>query len=227
LIFVVALTSGLALAAVSSLTVYALVSDPAGSSGPGSASSPAPGPGPGPGPDGGSPAPGPSTPDGSVSIDFPDGTTATFVVPAGMHHEADQDDDGHVALAADGDSAAYLDLYTDETTGSKARDLRLTAAQDQTDDRNHGNTAGSITYRSVGGHSAAQYRLTHHDDNGSFDALVTVILVGHETIGLYWSDDSQDFNASVGQRTEAAVLHSFQVAGGDNAASTVSNWSMT
>jgi hypothetical protein len=211
LIVTVALVSGLALGAASSLGVYAL-----GSADPAESSSQASGPG------GGGPNPGPSTPGGSLSIDFPDGTTATFVVPDGLHHDADQDDDGHVALAGDGDSAAYLDVYTDETTGSKARNLPLTAAQAQTDDRNHGNTAGAITYRSVGGHQAAQYRLTHHDDDGSFDALVTVILVGQETIGLYWSDDSDDFAATDGQRNEAAVLHSLRVSGGDGSANTAS-----
>jgi hypothetical protein len=166
----------------------------------------------------GSPAPLPTSGSGgsgrSVSIDFPDGTTGHFTVPAGLHHRPDEDDAGHVALAADGSGATFLDLYTDETTASKAHDLALTAAQEATDDRNHGNTTGSISFHAVGGHHAAQYRLTRHDGHGSFAALVTVVLVGHEDIGLYWSDDAQHFTAASAQAGEAALLRSMRVAPG-------------
>jgi hypothetical protein len=152
--------------------------------------------------------------DGTLQIDFPDGSTGTFAVPAGLHHDQADDDDGHVALESDGDDAAYLDVYTDETTASQARDLHLVAAQNATDDRNHGNKTTAITYGTVGGHQAAQYRFSHHDGNGTFDGLVTVVLVGNEQISLYWSDDVNDFSANTGQLASAAVLHSLQVSDG-------------
>ncbi len=209
------LAGGLLLSGVTAGGVLAVV-EVAGSSGPSDTSS-----GSGGAPD--LPAPSPSSspgsgrasgPGSSVTIDFPDGTTGRFAVPAGLHHQPDEDDAGHVALAADGDGAAYLDLYTDETTASKAHDLALTAAQEASDDRNHGNTTSSISLHTVGGHRAAQYRLSRHDGNGSFDALVTVVLVGHEDIGLYWSDDAQHFTAASGQRAAAALLSSMRITAG-------------
>jgi hypothetical protein len=209
LVVVAGVLSGVVLAAGSTAGVVLIAtSDTSPSSGSGSSSS---GPIPLPG---ASPRSGQS-PDGTARIDFPDGSTGTFAVPSGLHHDTADDDDGHVALAADDDSAAYLDLYTDETTASQARDLHLAATQDATDDRNHGNKTGAITYRTVGGRAAAQYRFSHQDGSSTFDALVTVVLVGNEQISLYWSDDADDFNAGTAQRSSAAVLTSLHVSGGD------------
>jgi hypothetical protein len=209
-IIAVGLAVGLLLGAVTTAGALVLVgiarSTPSGGAAQ-TQDSPAPLPTPGSGGSGGSGS-------RAVSIDFPDGTTGRFTVPAGLHHQPDEDDAGHIALAADDGGAAYLDLYTDETTASKAHDLARTAAQEATDDRNHGDTTGSISIHTVGGHRAAQYRLTRHDGNGSFDALVTVVLIGHEDIGLYWSDDAQHFTAAGAQAAEAALLRSMRVTSG-------------
>ena len=49
------------------------------------------------------------------------------------------------------------------------------------------------------------------DGSGTYDGLVTIVLVGNEQISLYWSDDVDEFSASAGQQASAAVLHSLQV----------------
>jgi hypothetical protein len=215
MIVVVGVVSGIVLAGASTGAIGLAASSDDTPSSSSSASAPA-----GPSPRSSSPGGTSSQPDdGTLQIDFPDGSTGTFAVPHGLHHDQADDDDGHVALESDGDDAAYLDVYTDETTASQARDLHLVAAQDATDDRHHGNKTTAITYHSVGGHQAAQYRFSHHDGNGTFDGLVTVVLVGDEQISLYWSDDVDDFSANTGQLASAAVLDSLQVSDGGDSSS--------
>jgi hypothetical protein len=213
-IVIVGVVSGIVLAGGSTVALGLAASSDDTPSSSSSASAPAD-----PSPGSSNPGDTPSQPDGrALQIDFPDGSTGTFAVPDGLHHDQADDDDGHVALESD-DDRAYLDVYTDETTASQARDLHLVAAQNATDDRNHGNKTTTITYRTVGGHPAAQYRFSHHDSNGTYDGLVTVVLVGDEQISLYWSDDVDDFNPSTGQLASAAVLHSLQVSDGGDSSS--------
>ncbi len=205
----VGVVSGLALAGASTAAIVGLAttSDPPSSSS--SASAPSAG---------GNPSPGDGSGDRSLQIEFPNGATGTFAVPTGLHHEPDDDDDGHVALAADDDDNVYLDLYTDDTTASNAHDLHRMAQEAATDDRNHSNVVSAITFRTVGGRSAAQYTLTHQGDNGdaTFESLVTVVLVGDEELSLYWTDDPDDFLPDGGQKDAAAVLASLHVSGGSN-----------
>jgi hypothetical protein len=214
LIVVVGVVSGTALAGASTVAVGLVASSVDTPSSSSSAAAPA-----GPSPGSSDPSGTPSQPDnGSLKIDFPDGSTGTFALPDGLHHDQADDDDGHVALQSD-DDGAYLDVYTDETTASQARDLHLVAAQDATDDRNHGDKTTAITYRSVSGYQAAQYRFSHDDSSGTYDGLVTIVLVGSEQISLYWSDDADGFSASAAQQASAAVLHSLQVNDGGDSSS--------
>jgi hypothetical protein len=209
LIVVVSLVAGLALAGGSTAAFVGLATADPYTTTSGSAANPGPDPeDPTPTPDG---DPGTSDPE-RPSIDFPDGASGTFAVPAGLEHDADNDDDGHVAIVKSKSEGPYLDVYTDETTGSLATDLRQVAAQEASSTARYGGRTGPVTYLTIAGHRTGQFRVTYtRTGHAPYDALVTVLLEGKDMMSLYWADRVGTFSSQDGQRAESSVLQSLRV----------------
>ncbi len=204
-IVVVSLVAGVALAGGSTAAFVGIATSDHDTTTSGSAANPVPDPGPS------SADPGTSGSD-RLSIDFPDGASGTFTLPAGLEHDADNDDDGHVAIAKSEDDGPYLDVYTDETTGSLASDLREAAAQEASSTVRYGGKTGPITYRTIAGHRAGQFRVAYtRTGHPPYDALVTVLLEGKDMMSLYWADRVGAFSSQDGQRAESSVLQSLRI----------------
>jgi aromatic ring-cleaving dioxygenase len=168
-----------------------------------------------------SPAPDPSADVGreQLDIDFPNGDTGSFAVPVGMQHDAGGDDEGHVAMwSVDPFGAPYLDVYTDDTAASRRSDLRGVAADERAFDVNKGGRASAIIYRSVGGHRAAQFTVQFKGKYADqvYDNLVTVVVVGHQILAVYFSDHPQTYVDQRAHADSAAVIRSFRPGSADD-----------
>jgi hypothetical protein len=159
---------------------------------------------------------GPPSAAGPLTIDFPDGARGTFTAPAGLQHEANEDEDGHVALAGEASNPPYLDVYTDRTSASMEGDLHAAAAHERRLASSAGVRTTSVSYFTYAGQDIAQFRMHQSEtkDLDAYDALVTVVLVKHNLMALYWADDPAEFTLLDANADELAVVRSMDVEGG-------------
>jgi hypothetical protein len=144
------------------------------------------------------------------TVGFDGGETASFQAPAGMTRTACCGS-YHVGLTGAGANAPSLDVSTDDSPKSAAHDLHGLAAQEATYDARYDGKSGKISYTTLGVHDVAQYTFTYRiHTSHPIREMVTLMLIGHEELSLYWSTDEQHFSDPVARATEAAVVRSMQ-----------------
>jgi hypothetical protein len=212
LIATIGIVGGLVLLAVPATGGWLLVSESPADSSSGPVAAP-------PSPTDPTPDPGVGVGRERLDIDFPDGSTGSFAVPVGMQHDADGDDEGHIAMwSADSADTPYLDVYTEDTAASRRSDLSGVAAQERADEVDRGGRASTITYRTVGGHRAAQFTVQYKGKyaDQAYEDLVTVVVVGRQALALYFEDQPQSFDAKRAHTDTASLIASFRPGSADD-----------
>ncbi len=143
----------------------------------------------------------------------------TFVVPVGMQHDADKDDDGHVAMkSADSGGTPYLDLYTDDTAASRRSDLRpprpRSAPTRWTTEAGLRSSPTAPSADTEPAQFTVQYKGKYADQ--VYEDLVTVVLVGRQVLAMYYEDHPQVFVAKRAHADTASLIASYRPGSADD-----------
>jgi hypothetical protein len=80
-----------------------------------------------------------------------------------------------------------------------------------------GGRASAISYRTVGGHRAAQYTVRFKGKYADqvYDNLVTLTVVGHQVLAVYYRNHPAAFIAKRARADSASVIASFRPGSSD------------